>query len=101
MEHPTHMAEGINPLCGDAYTVYLCVSEEGTITDVSFDGRGCAISKASASMMTECLIGRTEEDAKRLFEEFHEMVVGNAATKSEPTLGNSGSLRVSGGTRPA
>ena len=68
-----HTAEGYNPLCGDRLTLYLKV-EGDTIADVSFEGAGCAISKASASMMTDALKGRTVAEANALFERFHRMV---------------------------
>lgn len=69
----SHKAEGYNPLCGDRLTLYLRVSGD-TITDMSFEGSGCAISKASASMMTDALKGRTVAEANALFARFHQMV---------------------------
>ena len=66
-------AEGYNPLCGDRLTVYLRV-EDGVVTDVSFEGSGCAISKASASLMTESIKGKTIQDAKEIFERFQRMI---------------------------
>jgi nitrogen fixation NifU-like protein len=69
--------EGHNPLCGDHITVYLSVDAGNTIADVSFQGNGCAISKASASMMTVFLKGKTVEEARRTFQEFHDMVKGD------------------------
>jgi len=66
-------AEGHNPLCGDRMTVYVR-SAEGKIEDVSFQGSGCAISTASASIMTEALRGKTVEEAQALFKQFHELV---------------------------
>jgi nitrogen fixation NifU-like protein len=69
----SHSAEGYNPLCGDRLTLYLQVTGE-TITDMSFEGAGCAISKASASMMTDALKGRTVAEADALFARFHQMV---------------------------
>jgi nitrogen fixation protein NifU and related proteins len=68
-------AEGYNPLCGDHFTVYLEV-EGDSIRDISFQGSGCAISKASASMMTQSLKGRTRAEAQKLFERFHKLVTG-------------------------
>lgn len=68
-------AEGFNPLCGDRLTVYMKV-EDGIIRDVSFEGNGCAISTASASLMTEILKGKTEAEADRLFKDFHAAVTG-------------------------
>ena len=69
----SHSAEGYNPLCGDRLTLYLKV-EGNRIEDVSFEGAGCAISKASASMMTDALKGRTLQEADALFARFHQMV---------------------------
>jgi nitrogen fixation NifU-like protein len=69
----SHKAEGYNPLCGDRLTLYVQVSGD-TITDMSFEGAGCAISKASASMMTDALKGRTVGEANALFTRFHQMV---------------------------
>ena len=66
-------AEGFNPLCGDQVTVYLAV-EGNVIEDVGFQGVGCAISKASASMMTETLKGLSLDDAGKVFDEFHSMI---------------------------
>jgi nitrogen fixation NifU-like protein len=78
-EHPTNEAAGRNPLCGDQLIVYLDVAEDGLIRDVSFVGKGCAISIASASMMTEILKGKTVDQAKRLFENFHRMCTEEGA----------------------
>jgi nitrogen fixation NifU-like protein len=69
----SHTAEGYNPLCGDRLTLYLKV-EGDVIADVGFEGAGCAISKASASMMTDVLKGRTVAEANALFDRFHRMV---------------------------
>jgi nitrogen fixation NifU-like protein len=66
---------GFNPLCGDKITVYLRV-EGGVIRDVSFQGSGCAISTASASMMTESLVGKPVEEALEMFRSFHQLVTG-------------------------
>ena len=66
-------AEGYNPLCGDRVTVYLRV-ENGRIADASFQGSGCAISKASASLMTDVVKGKTLEEAEELFQRFHQMI---------------------------
>jgi nitrogen fixation protein NifU and related proteins len=68
-------AEGYNPLCGDHFTVYVRTSGD-FIQDISFQGSGCAISKASASMMTQSLKGKTTQDAKKLFQNFHQTVTG-------------------------
>lgn len=68
-------ADGKNPLCGDALRVYVAMDGD-TVSDVSFKGSGCAISKASASMMTEAVKGKTKEEAEMIFDEFHKMVTG-------------------------
>jgi nitrogen fixation NifU-like protein len=73
MENATSKAEGHNPLCGDEITLFLHVENE-KITDVSFLGSGCAISKASASIMTTLLIGKSVEMAESLFDKFHTMI---------------------------
>jgi len=73
LDHPTHKAEGYNPMCGDHYNLYLNV-KDGKIEDVGFDGAGCAISKSSASIMTTCLKGSTIEEADQMFENFHRML---------------------------
>jgi nitrogen fixation NifU-like protein len=78
LQNPDRKAEGFNPLCGDHFTVYLQMQGE-TIQDVVFQGSGCAISKASASMMTQALKGKTRQDADDLFERFHNVVTGHAA----------------------
>jgi nitrogen fixation protein NifU and related proteins len=68
-------AEGMNPLCGDHVTVYLEVAD-GVIRDISFQGEGCAIAKASASMMTSAVKGKTLAEAADIFKQFHQMVTG-------------------------
>jgi nitrogen fixation NifU-like protein len=75
LDHPTHLAKGHNPLCGDRVTVYLSLDGD-RIADVSFDGRGCAISTASSSLMTEVLKGKTLDEARQLFARFHSEVTG-------------------------
>ena len=82
IDSPTHSAEGLNPLCGDAYTIYLVLDDDKVIRDVSFEGHGCAISKASASLMTEALIGKPEAEALEIFQAFHEMVLGEGDADS-------------------
>jgi nitrogen fixation NifU-like protein len=67
-------AEGYNPLCGDRLTVYLRVDSNGRILDAAFQGSGCAISKASASLMTDTVKGKTRAEAEAIFERFHRMV---------------------------
>ena len=75
MENASSKAEGYNPLCGDHIDVYVLV-EDGIVKDVSFNGEGCAISKASASVMTSMLKGKTKEEAEKLFNKFHDLVTG-------------------------
>jgi len=70
-----HKAEGFNPLCGDRFTIYVTL-EGDAIKDVSFQGAGCAISKASASMMTQSVKGKTKAEAHKIFEQFHDLVTG-------------------------
>jgi nitrogen fixation protein NifU and related proteins len=80
-----HQAEGDNPLCGDKVSVLLDV-EDGRIQDIAFQGVGCAISMASASLMTEALKGQTVEEARRLFHVFHDLLTTGAG-ESSPELG--------------
>lgn len=75
----THHQEGFNPLCGDKVTVYVRLQDE-RIEQITFQGAGCAISMASASLMTEALRGKTVAEAQQLFHSFHQQVMG----KSEP-----------------
>ena len=75
LEGANRSAEGHNPLCGDRITVYLRL-EDNLIREISFQGSGCVISRASASLMTESVKGKTLEDASSLFEKFHQMVTG-------------------------
>ena len=75
LDDANHKAEGFNPLCGDRLKLYLKI-DDGVVTDAGFEGHGCAISTASASLMTEALKGRTQEQAEALFEAFHYMLTG-------------------------
>jgi nitrogen fixation NifU-like protein len=75
-------ADGKNPLCGDALRVYVKLDGD-KVSDVAFKGSGCAISKASASMMTQTVVGKTKEEAEQLFDEFHKMVTGGLDVESE------------------
>jgi nitrogen fixation NifU-like protein len=86
MPAANHKAEGFNPLCGDHFTVYLDLDGD-SIRDIAFQGSGCAISKASASMMTQSLKGKTKAEAEELFGRFHDMVTGHAAAGSESEIG--------------
>jgi len=74
IEHPSHSAKGHNPLCGDKIDIYLTIKDD-IITEISFMGSGCAISKASSSLMTEALLGKTITEAKKLFNSVHEMII--------------------------
>lgn len=80
LEQPTHQGEGHNPLCGDRVKIYLHVDGIGRIEDISFEGRGCAISQASASLMTDMLKGRSVEEAEHLMGGFLGLVKGEDAT---------------------
>jgi nitrogen fixation NifU-like protein len=80
----THRGEGYNPLCGDRVTVYLHVDRDGRIQDVSFEGRGCAISQASASLMTEMVKGRSIAEAEKLMGGFVDLVKGEDANGLAP-----------------
>jgi nitrogen fixation NifU-like protein len=90
----THHAEGYNPLCGDRLILFLKLDGD-VITDVSFEGSGCAISKASASLMTDTLKGRGVADARALFERFHRMVT----TPPDREVEDLGKLSVLAGVR--
>lgn len=91
LDPASHKAEGYNPLCGDHYTVFLDV-KDGSIQNVSFEGSGCAISKASASMMTQALKGKTTAEAEALFTRFHDLVTGHGGSPE-----SMGKLAVFGG----
>ncbi|MFK7824375.1 MAG: Fe-S cluster assembly sulfur transfer protein SufU [Oligoflexales bacterium] len=84
LDQASHQAEGYNPLCGDHLWVYLKVDDNEKIIDISFKGNGCAISKASASMMTSSLKGKNISDARKLFTQFQKLLKGelNPATDS-------------------
>jgi nitrogen fixation NifU-like protein len=88
LEDADHQSEGFNPLCGDRVTVYVKLNDS-VVDEISFQGSGCAISMASASIMTESLKGRKLEEIKALFERFRKMVTGNLDSQdlSEPDLG--------------
>lgn len=96
LETANHIAEGYNPLCGDQLTVYLEL-EGDTVKDVSFEGSGCAISKAAASMMTQTVKGKSREEAEMLFHEFHRMVKGDLDAETEPN--SLGRLKIFAGVR--
>lgn len=94
MEHASCSADGKNPNCGDQLTVWLKV-EDDRVADISFQGQGCAISKASASMMTEALKGKSRADAVQLYEKVHRLVTGEDLTIAKDK--ELGSLRALGG----
>ena len=96
LEGANRVAEGHNPLCGDQLTVYLKM-EDALVGEVSFVGSGCAISKASASMMTQAVKGKSREEAQVLFDEFHRMVTGELDEESEPN--HLGRLKIFAGVR--
>lgn len=83
---PTVRVEGYNPLCGDHYTIFVQLDGE-TIRDVAFTGSGCAISKASASVMSASLKGKSKDEAARMFETFHKLVTGDAGGLDAAELG--------------
>ena len=83
MEDSTHNCHGYNPLCGDDYEIYLKVGEGNVVLDASFTGSGCAISKASASLMTTFLKDKTVDELRTAFEEFHKMVLGEFDPEKE------------------
>jgi nitrogen fixation NifU-like protein len=96
LEPASHHAEGYNPLCGDQLTVYLNVADD-KLSEVAFEGSGCAISKASASMMTQAVKGKTKEQTEQLLNEFHSMVTGHLDEENdENALGN---LKIFAGVR--
>ena len=86
MANATRRVDGYNPLCGDHYTVFLQLDGD-TIKDVSFTGNGCAISKASASVMSSTVKGKSKHEAEELFETFHRLVTGEARDANSDNLG--------------
>jgi len=95
LEEPTGFAEGHNPLCGDHIKVYLHMDGD-RVADVSFEGSGCAISTASASLMTEAIKGKTLDEVEAVFREFQSMVTATGEAEEHPDLGD---LEVLGGVR--
>lgn len=96
MKDPTHQADGHNPLCGDEVTVYVHLDGD-TITDLTFDGQGCAISKASASLMTTKLKGKELGEARKVMDEVHTLLTGKE--EPEPNLEEIGDLAALSGVR--
>ena len=87
MEDANRKAEGNNPLCGDRLTVWVRLDDDDVIQDASFQGSGCAISKASASLMTNAVKGRTRQEAEELFRRFNRLVTGTLDPAEAETLG--------------
>ncbi len=96
LETANRISEGHNPLCGDQLTVYMQLQGD-TVTDISFEGSGCAISKAAASMMTQNVKGKTRQEAEILFNEFHRMVTGELDEETTPN--SLGHLKIFSGVR--
>jgi nitrogen fixation protein NifU and related proteins len=86
MADATRAVDGYNPLCGDHYKIFVKTDGQ-TIEDVSFTGNGCAISKASASVMSATVKGKSAQEAERLFDIFHRLVTGEGNAAAEPELG--------------
>jgi nitrogen fixation NifU-like protein len=93
LEDATAHAEGRNPLCGDTYDIWLKLDGD-RVTEAAFLGQGCAISKASASMMTQAVTGKTVTEVRQLFENFHQLVAGSGKAEALPAK-----LRVFQGVR--
>ncbi len=95
IDAPTHDADGYNPLCGDHLHIYLIVNNKNIVEDISFDGSGCAISKASASMMTTALKGKKVGEAESLFKEFQKLLSGDLDPEKHDN--NLGKLKIFSG----
>ena len=91
IENAERKADGFNPLCGDKLTVYLQMNSD-KILDISFEGTGCAISVASASMMTEALMGKTESEARTFFHEIHALLTDDNCSADIDRIGKLASL---------
>ena len=96
-ERANREASGWNPLCGDKVTVFLTVSDDGVVEEVGFQGSGCAISTASASMMTQAVKGKTLDEVLEIFDRFHRLLTGPSAVDGDP--GPLGKLAVFSGVR--
>jgi nitrogen fixation NifU-like protein len=94
-----HLAHGENPLCGDKLIVYVKLSPEKIIEEVSFEGQGCAISTASASLMTEVMVGKTLAEAEKLFGSFHALATGEGEADTEGFEDDMDRLEVLSGVR--
>jgi len=96
LDHASHTADGFNPLCGDRLTLYLQI-DEGVIRDIKFEGSACAISKASASLMTTVLKGNSKAEAEQLFKKFQNLITSPPDTP--PEVSELGKLAVFAGVR--
>ena len=96
LENANHIAEGYNPLCGDKINLYLIV-EDDIVKDIGFQGSGCAISKASASLMSSIVKGKTKKEVEKLFSKFHDLVTGKL--NNEADIEALGKLAVFAGVR--
>ena len=83
LEHANRTAEGYNPVCGDQITLYVRLDDD-VIKEIGFQGSGCAISQASASLMTTAVAGKTKAEAEAMFRSFHDMVAGGADAPADP-----------------
>ena len=90
-----HHARGFNPLCGDQLELFVTMGDDGKVADVCFEGKGCAISTSSASLLTQTLKGKTIDEARAIFERFHELITGTG----EPDVDALGKLAVFSGIR--
>lgn len=97
LEDANREADGRNPLCGDELTLYARVNDDGVVEEVTFEGSGCAISKASASLMTDFVKGKSEADVEADVERFHKLVTSSPSTP--PETGELGKLAVFAGVR--
>ena len=95
LKNTTHDAEGYNPLCGDHLHIYLHVNDKSVIDNISFKGDGCAISRASASMMTAAIKGKPVDEVQTLFAEFHQLILGHL--KPDITPNHLGKLAIFSG----
>lgn len=87
MENADRTIEGRNPLCGDSLTLWVKLDGDA-VSDVSFKGQGCAISKASASLMTAAVKGKSRDEAEALYDKFHRMVIGQLSEDEQKELGS-------------
>ena len=97
LDHPNRSADGYNPLCGDKLTVQLELDDEDRVVDIRFEGLGCAISTASASLMTDFVKGKRKGEILQIFDRFHDLVTGNEA--EAPNSVDLGKLAVFSGVR--